>query len=84
VKIIVWSKDNCPYCTAAFELLDRTNLTYETRKIGDGWTREQLLEAVPTAKTVPQIIIDKQVIGGYNDLTSYMEDTGFNGTGWSL
>ena len=84
-KIVVWSKDHCGYCTAAINLLESYNLDIEIRKIGTGeWTREQLLEAVPTAKTVPQIIIDNKIIGGYTELRTYIEETGFNGTGYTL
>jgi glutaredoxin len=42
--IVVWSKDNCKFCEAAFELLNRYNLSYEIRKLGEGWTKEELLE----------------------------------------
>jgi glutaredoxin len=35
------------------------------------WTREQLLEACPEARTVPQIVIDGVVIGGYDQLEEY-------------
>jgi glutaredoxin 3 len=45
------------------------NLTYTEHKIGtNGFTRENLLEAIPTARTVPQIIIDGKLIGGWDDL----------------
>lgn len=44
-------------------------LRYTEHKIGtDGFTREMLLEAVPTARTVPQIIIDGELVGGWDDL----------------
>ena len=39
--------------------------------IGDGWTKEQLLEAVPTARTVPQIILKGKLIGGYDQLREH-------------
>ena len=83
-NIIVWSKDNCPFCTKAMNKLNSLHLTYEIRKIGDDWSREQLLEAVPTARSVPQIVINGTPIGGYDALLRYCEDTGFNGTGYSL
>ena len=35
---------------------------------GEVWTREQLLEAVPTARTVPQIFLEDEYIGGFNEL----------------
>lgn len=83
-NIVVWSKDNCPFCDKAKAKLNSLHLTYEVRKIGDGWTREDLLESVPNARSVPQILINGQSIGGYNELLKYVEDTGFNGTGYSL
>jgi glutaredoxin len=43
-----------------------------------------LLEQFPNARTVPQIIINGDKIGGYNELVSYIEETGYNGTGLTL
>jgi glutaredoxin 3 len=71
---IVWSKDNCPFCIQAKSLLKQKNISFEERKIGDGWTKEQLLEHVPTARTVPQIFLDNSHIGGYTDLCKYFEE----------
>ena len=71
-KAIVWSKDDCPYCVQAKNLLSRKGIEFEERKIGDGWSREQLLEAVPAARSVPQIFIDDNLIGGYNDLRNHL------------
>ena len=68
MNIVVWSKSGCGYCEAAKSLLRQKGLSFEERKIDDGWTREQLLEAVPHAKTVPQIFIDGRLVGGYHDL----------------
>jgi glutaredoxin len=72
---VVWSKDNCPYCDQAKALLTQRNIAYEERKIGYGYTREELLEAVPTARTVPQIFINNQLIGGFTELRTYLEQT---------
>jgi glutaredoxin len=45
------------------------NIAFTEHKIGtNGFTRENLLEAVPTARTVPQIIIDGELVGGWDDL----------------
>mgnify|MGYP003328769383 CR=1 FL=1 len=37
------------------------------------WTKEQLLEAVPTARTVPQIFIDDKLIGGFTELKKHLQ-----------
>ena len=72
---VVWSKYNCPYCDQAKALLTQRGIGYEERKIGDGYSREELLEAVPTARTVPQIFINNQLIGGFTELRTYLEQT---------
>jgi len=71
-KAIVWSKDHCPFCDQAKNLLRVRNIEYEERNINHGWTREQLLEAVPSARTVPQIFLDDQYIGGFNELRNHL------------
>ena len=72
MKAILWSKYHCRYCDMAKSLLVRNGIEFEERKIGDGWTKEELLESVPNAKTVPQIFIDNELIGGYTELRSYL------------
>ena len=73
MQAIVWSKYDCPNCDKAKSLLKLRRIEYEERKIGDGWTKEELLESVPTARTVPQIIIDGNVIGGFTELKKLFE-----------
>jgi glutaredoxin 3 len=67
-KAIVWSKDQCPYCVQAKALLESRGIEYEERNVSHDWTREQLLEAVPTARTLPQIFLDDAHVGGFNEL----------------
>lgn len=69
---ILWSKYHCPYCEQAKMLLAMNNIKFEERKIGDGWTKEELLEEIPTARTVPQIIINGQLIGGFTELRAHL------------
>ena len=68
MKAIVWSKYQCPYCEQAKQLLAQRGISYEERKIGDGWTKEDLLEAVPTARSVPQIFLNDELVGGFTEL----------------
>jgi len=68
MKAIVWSKDNCPYCEQAKGLLKMKGIEFEEKKIGHGYTKEDLLEAVPTARTVPQIFLGEELVGGFTEL----------------
>ena len=72
MKAIVWSKDQCPYCDQAKALLKMKGIEYEERNINDGWDKEDLLAAVPGARTVPQIFLDDQLIGGFNELRKHL------------
>jgi glutaredoxin 3 len=75
MKAVVWSKYNCPYCDQAKALLTQRGIEFEERKIGDGYTKEELLEAVPNARTVPQIFINNTLIGGFTELRDHIEQT---------
>jgi glutaredoxin 3 len=68
MKAVVWSKYHCPFCDQAKALLTQKGIEFEERKIGDGYTREDLLEAIPTARTVPQIILNDEYVGGFQEL----------------
>lgn len=72
-KAIVWTKDLCNYCTAAKSLLNVKGIEFEERKIGREYTREQLLEAVPNARTVPQIFLDGKYVGGFTELKALLD-----------
>ena len=72
MKAIVWSKEKCPMCVQAKTLLNSKNVEYEERIVGVDWTKEQLLEQVPNARSVPQILIDGKLIGGYLELRNYL------------
>jgi glutaredoxin len=73
MKAVVWSKNQCPYCDQAKALLKMKNIEFEERNINKDFTREQLMEAVPTARTVPQIFLDDKLIGGFTELKKHFE-----------
>jgi glutaredoxin 3 len=68
MKATIWSKNQCPYCDQAKALLTQKGIEFEERKIGDGWTKDDLLEAVPTARTLPQIFLNGKLVGGFTEL----------------
>ena len=74
MKVVVWSKYNCQHCDQAKSLLEQQGIAFEERKIGDGWTKEELLETVPAARSVPQIFIDDRLIGGFTELQKYFRE----------
>lgn len=74
MKAVVWSKTPCPFCDQAKALLRSKGIEYEERNITEGtWTKEQLLEAVPNARTVPQIFLNDELVGGFNELRQKLQ-----------
>ena len=68
MKAIIWSKPDCPNCVTARKMLEAKGYEIEERKIGFGWNLEQLFEAVPNARSAPQIFFDDKYIGDFNTL----------------
>jgi glutaredoxin len=71
-KAVVWSKNSCPFCVQAKSLLALKGIEFEERNIQGEWTKEDLLKVVPDARTLPQIFIDDQHIGGFTELKKHL------------
>jgi glutaredoxin len=67
-EIKIYTTNWCPYCVAAKRFFDEKGWPYEEINIAEkDWNREKLFE-VGKSMTVPQIVIDGEAIGGYDDL----------------
>ena len=66
--IEVFSGPNCGYCARAKTLLSLRQLTYSDFDISIEEHRLELLRRLPRSKTIPQIFIDGEHIGGCEDL----------------
>ena len=75
MKAIVWSKYHCPYCDQAKALLSSKGIQFEEKKIGDGYTKEELLETVPTTRSVLQIFLDGELVGGFTELRQKLTES---------
>lgn len=74
MSAIVWSKDGCAHCVSAKALLESKGIAYEERNIQGGtWTREQLLSDVPTARSLPQIFLNDEYVGGFTELKAKLQ-----------
>ena len=73
MQAVVWSKDSCPFCVQAKALLESRGIKFEERNVSKDWTREQLLAAVPNARTLPQIFLDDKLVGGFTELRKHLQ-----------
>ena len=82
--IEIYGKPQCPFCDRAKALCEQRELKYTYKQLGTDFTREEVLEMFPGARTFPQIKVHGTSIGGYDKLGTYLEETNYNGTGHSL
>jgi glutaredoxin len=77
MKIIIYSKNNCQYCTKAKHLVKNLGLDYEEKKMEDFPTVDAMLEDIgKKVRTMPQIKIDDKLVGGYNQLVEFFVEQG--------
>ena len=77
MKIEIYSKTNCMYCDRAVHIAQQmiqetSEHSYDKYMLDEDFTREELLEKFPHARTFPQIVIDGENIGGYSNFLNYL------------
>jgi glutaredoxin len=82
--IEIYGKTQCPFCDRAKALCESRQYEYKYYQLNEDFTREQVLEMFPGARTFPQIKVGGKSIGGWDQFPQYLEETGYNGTGHSL
>ena len=69
-KVTVYSTKFCPYCRAAEGLLDRLTIEYEKVDLTGNYQARKELVARTRMRTVPQIFIGEELIGGFDELNA--------------
>lgn len=73
-SVIVYSTLTCPYCVHAKELLDTKGVEYQVVYVDKDPTQlAEMLSKSNGSRTVPQIFINGQHIGGFSDLKKLNE-----------
>lgn len=70
MEVTVFGRKGCSYCDKAVAYLDRLNIEHTYIDVNEDF--EAALDLAKTFgqyKTVPQIVIDNELIGGYTELT---------------
>jgi glutaredoxin 3 len=70
-RVEIYTKWGCPYCVAAKTLLDKKGVAYEEYDVTMGGPkRKEMVERVPGAMTVPQVLVDDEALGGFDDISA--------------
>ena len=74
-RVTVYSTASCPVCTRTKMMLQKWEIDFDEVLIDSSDdARRQFIEVTRGARTVPQIVIDDEVIGGYDELTELHMD----------
>lgn len=67
-KVILYSKDYCPFCVRAKKLLSDKGVTFEEINLEGQMEKFHELKQKTGMMTVPQIFINDELVGGYTEL----------------
>lgn len=74
-KVEIYTWQYCPFCIRAKSLLNKKDIEFIEYKIdGDESAREKMSERANGKRSLPQIFIDNNSIGGCDDLYSLEEE----------
>lgn len=69
--ITIYTAEGCGYCIRAKHLLDQKGVNYQEIRVDlDPAKRDEMLARSNGRRSVPQIFINNQPIGGYDDLAA--------------
>ena len=74
-RVKVYSTRICGYCVAAKRLLDKKGIAYEEIDVTTDHEKRNWLVSATGQRTVPQIFIDDDSIGGFEELSA-LNDSG--------
>jgi len=69
-RVVVYSTQVCPYCVRAKALLAARNIPFEEIDVTHDHERRAWLVQATGRRTVPQIFIGDELIGGFDDLSA--------------
>jgi glutaredoxin len=72
-NVEIYSKSNCSYCVMAKNYFESKGIDYTLHDAEDISVFKQLLVRNPAARTMPQIFINDELIGGYTDLLEWLK-----------
>lgn len=72
--ITVYTKNYCPYCVQAKELLNSLGVAYEEMDITDHPEMIEELVQKSGLRTVPQIFVGEKCLGGFSDIAKMQEE----------
>ena len=74
MQVTIYSKTDCVFCERAIALANLKNLDMTVLKLDEDFSREELFEQFPTARSFPQIIVDGVPVGGFKEFNELLKN----------
>lgn len=71
VKVEIYTKSSCTFCSKAKAWMQQHGIPYDEHDVSTAAAFTEMKNRLPDAKTVPQILMDGHLIGGYDMLMEY-------------
>lgn len=78
MKVILYTKNYCSYCTMAKNLLSSKNLSYEEVDLTENDELRDKLSTEHQWRTVPMIFVNEKFIGGFTELREFDKQGGLD------
>jgi glutaredoxin 3 len=74
--VTIYTKDHCPYCTAAKDFFNTKEVPYKEIDVQDEANEKGFFELVEkhNHRTVPMILIGDEFVGGYDNLMELQKE----------
>ena len=78
MKLTIYSKSDCPYCTKIMQVAEHLVNTKQylvvNYKLGTDFTKEQFYKEFGKGSTFPQVILNDQYLGGCTETVRYLQE----------
>ena len=73
-KVVIYTIAGCPFCNRAKAMLQEKGVSYIELRVDESLNLRHEMEEKSGRYTVPQIFIDEEHIGGYDNLSALDEE----------
>ena len=75
MTVVIYGKENCPYCDMAKSLAKREGAETRYLSMGTDFEAKTFMAEFPSARTFPQIIVNGKKIGGYREFEGLINES---------
>ena len=76
LMLVIYTRDECPYCAKLEIILDSFAVEYTPYKLGVDFDREAFYNEFGEGSTFPRVVLDGSVLGGCTETLEFLTSIG--------